>query len=60
MYSLCALRTTEVYQKPTHTEHYLIFESPHPVEHKLGVIRTLQRQAENISAKPYGKEKTNM
>lgn len=38
----------EVYRKPAHTDHYLLFDSRYPQEHKLGVIITLHRQAENL------------
>ena len=44
----CALHTeedrslnTEEYRKPTHKDTYLLFNSHHPLEHKLGVFRTL-------------------
>lgn len=36
----------EVYRKPTHTDQYLLFDSHHPHEHKLGVIITLHHQAD--------------
>ena len=39
---------TIVYRKPTHTDHYLQFDSHHPLIHKLGVIRTLYHRAETI------------
>ena len=31
----------EVYQKPTHTDHYLNFDSHHPLHQKLGSMKTL-------------------
>ena len=39
---------TIVYRKPTHTDHYLQFDSHHPLIHKLGVIRALYHRAGTI------------
>ena len=37
-----------VYRKPTHTDHYLQFSSHQPLQHKLGVIRTLKHRCDTI------------
>ena len=37
---------TDVYRKPTHTDHYLQWDLHHPVAHKLGVVRTLFHRVE--------------
>lgn len=44
----------EAYWKPTNTDQYLMFDSHHPLKQKLGVIRTLQHQAEGIPIKGKG------
>ncbi|KAI8517874.1 hypothetical protein Bbelb_038910 [Branchiostoma belcheri] len=38
----------EVYRKPVHTDQNLAFDSHHPLEHKLAVIKTLFLRADNI------------
>ncbi|KAI8516302.1 hypothetical protein Bbelb_048830 [Branchiostoma belcheri] len=52
----------EVYRKPTHTDQYLIFDSHHPLEQKLGVIRTLFHRADTLitSAEARAKEHTHL
>ena len=43
---------TKVYRKPTHTNQYMNFNSSQPLQHKLGVIRTLNHRADtNVTRK---------
>ncbi|XP_066288338.1 uncharacterized protein [Branchiostoma lanceolatum] len=44
----------EVYRKPTHTDQYLAFDSHHPLEHKLAVIKTQDNVITSDEAKTYG------
>ena len=40
--------TTDIYRKPTHTDHYLQWSSHHPASQKVGVVRTLMHRAETL------------
>ena len=43
---------TTIYQKPTHTDRYLQFDSHHPLHHKLAVARTLYHRIDSHNQKP--------
>ena len=47
----------EVYRKPTSTDQYLDFQSHQPLQHKLGVIRTLSHRAQKIPSTDRAKDK---
>ena len=41
-----------IFRKPTHTHQYLSMNSHHPLQHKLGVIRTLGHRAKTLVTNP--------
>jgi hypothetical protein len=46
-----------VYRKPTHTDQYLQFDSNQPLQHKLGVIKTLYHRCNTICSNEEAKLK---
>lgn len=42
----------QIYRKTTHTDQYLMFDSHHPVQHKLSVVRTLLSRKDEIVTTP--------
>ncbi|XP_078614276.1 uncharacterized protein LOC144883555 [Branchiostoma floridae x Branchiostoma japonicum] len=44
--------TTDVFRKETHTDHYLQWSSNHPVQQKLGIVRTLMHRANTLIKDP--------
>ena len=47
----------EVYRKPTHRDQNLLCDSHHQLKHKLGIIQTLQDQAQKVPSNTEGKQK---
>lgn len=45
----------EIYRKPTHTDQYLRFDLHHLLEHKLGIIKSLQHRAKEVLTTTQGK-----
>ena len=42
--------TTDIYHNPTHTDQYLVWRSNHPIQQKLGTVRTLMHRADTLIA----------
>jgi len=47
----------QIYRKPTDTDQYLNFNSHHPIEHKLSVVRTSLERSNSIVTDSEDKEK---
>ena len=48
-----------VYRKATHTDQYVSFQSHHPLQHKLAVIRTSLERSDSIVTKEEDLNKRN-
>ena len=49
-----------IYRKPTHTDQYLNFNSHHPIEHKLSVVRTLLDRSQSLVTNNDDKEREDI
>jgi len=49
-----------VYRKPTHTDQYLNFMSHYPIDHKIGVVRTLLERSQKLVSEPEDKKKEDI
>ena len=47
----------DIYRKPTHTDINLHYDSHHPMQHKLSVLKTLLDRAEKIPSSNKGKRR---
>lgn len=47
----------EVYRKSIHINQYLLFDSHHPLKHKLGVIQDPKHRAQTIPSEADGKKR---
>ena len=47
----------DVYRKPTHIDQYFLFDSHHPLEHKLRVIQILQDRIQKVPSSTEGRQK---
>jgi len=50
----------QVYRKPTHTDHYLHFQSHHPIHHKSGVVRTLMDRKDTLMSTEDDKDREEL
>ena len=50
----------QICRKPTHTDQYLNFNSHHPIEHKLSVVRTLLDRSESLVTDKDDKEREDI
>ena len=48
--TIIALQHLYTYRKPTHTDQYLNWNSNHPAQQKLGIVRNLMHRAETLTS----------